>query len=216
MHSSSFYSSICDEAIDFSKTEQLSFTVLHCKFDYDVKEDFIGVFPCTGGVTSEALLKYVKNLLVRCNMDPQKMVGILFDGASSMKNLAKLIKENVAQQALYVHCFAHANELVFKDATAQSPMIAYAQDFCEDLYALVGIYLKRVLLFESIQKDMEGDKSIVRLKNLSKTRWTTRGVASEVIIKRRDALRETLNKLANDKTATPECLAKSRGLIEKV
>ena len=63
---------------------------------------------------------------------------------------------------------------------------------------------------------MEGDKSILRLKNLFKTKWTTRGVASEVIIKRRDPLRETLNKLANDKTATPECRAKSRGLIKKV
>ena len=138
-----------------------------------------------------------------------------FDRASSMKNLAKLKKENVAQQALYVHWFAHANELVFKDATTLSPMIAYAQDFCEDLYALVGVYPARVLLFESIQKDMEVDQSILRLKNLSKTRWTTRGVASEVIIKRRDALRETLNKLANDKTATPECRAKSQGLIKK-
>ena len=88
--------------------------------------------------------------------------------------------------------------------------------FCEDLYALIGVYPKRVLLFESIQKDIEGDKSILRLKNLSKTRWTTFGVASEVIIKRYDALRETLNKLANDKTATPERRAKSRGLIKKV
>ena len=42
IHSSSFYSIICDEAIDFSKTEQLSFTVRHCKDDYDIKEDFIG------------------------------------------------------------------------------------------------------------------------------------------------------------------------------
>ena len=181
IHSSSFYSIICDKPIDFFKTEQLSFTVRQCKDDYDVKEVFIGVFPCTGGVTSEALLKYVKDFLARCNMDPQKMVGISFDGASSMKNLAKLIKENVAQQALYVHCFALAYASVFKDATALSPMIAYFQDFCEDLYAFVGVYPKRVLLFESMHKDMEGDKSILRVKNLSKTTWITRGVASEVI-----------------------------------
>ena len=116
------------------------FTIRHCKDDYDVKEDFIGVFPCAGGVTSKALFKYVKDMLVGCNMDPQKMVGMSFDEDSSIKNLAKLIKENVAQQTLYVHCFAHANELVFKDAKALSPMIAYAQDFCEDLYALVGVY----------------------------------------------------------------------------
>ena len=96
IHSSSFYSIICVEAIDFSKTEQLFFTIRHCKDDYDVKENFIGVFPCTGDVTSKALLKYVKDLLVQCNMDPQKIIGMSFNGASSIKNLAKLIKENVA------------------------------------------------------------------------------------------------------------------------
>ena len=44
------------------------------------------------------------------------------------------------QAWLYVHCFAQANELVFKDATELSPMIAYSQGFHEDLYALVSIY----------------------------------------------------------------------------
>ena len=163
-----------------------------------------------------SFIKICKGIVGTMQHESKKMVGMSLDGVSSMKNLAKLIKENVAQQALYVHCFAHANKLVFKDATALSPMIAYAQDFCENLYALFDVYPKRVILFESIQKDMEGDKSILRLKNLSKTIWTMRGVAFEVIIKRHNALRETLNKLAIDKTATPECCAKSRDLIKRV
>ena len=61
---------------------------------------------------------------MRCRMDPEKMVGMPFDGASSMKNVAKLIISEVALQALYMHCFVHCNELVFKDAAAISAMIA--------------------------------------------------------------------------------------------
>ena len=57
-------------------------------------------------------------------------------------------------------------------------MIAYAQDFCEDLYALVGVHPKRKhtnyslysLLFESIQKDMEGDKLILTLNSYPRVR----------------------------------------------
>ena len=125
---------------------------------------------------------------MRCHMDPEKMVGMSFDGTSSMKNVAKLIKSEIARQALYVHCFAHCNELVFKDATAISPMIACAQDLCEGLYALVGISPKTILIFEDIQKYIDEDASVVRLKSLSITRWTERGLSYDVIIKKRDAL----------------------------
>jgi hypothetical protein len=75
---------------------------------------------------------------------------------------------------------------MFKDATALSPLIAEAQNLCEDLYVLVGVNPKRVLLFENIQKEIddcsESFSDIQRLKNLSRTRWTTRGSAAAVLI----------------------------------
>eukprot|EP00794_Sanderia_malayensis_P013016 gene13016-14356_t len=51
------------------------------------------------------------------------MVGMAFDGASSMKCLARLMKQTISQHAMYFHCFAHCNELVFKDATSLSPLV---------------------------------------------------------------------------------------------
>ena len=66
---SKFYAIICDESSDISKTEQLSFSVRHCTENYITLEDFIGVMPCDGGLSSEALLKYVQDILVRCNID---------------------------------------------------------------------------------------------------------------------------------------------------
>ena len=99
-----------------------------------------------------------------------------------MVRLAALLKENFGDNIIYIHCFAHCNELAFKDATALSPLIAEAQDLCEDLYVLVGVSHKRVLLFENIQKEMGDDSDALRLKNLSQTRWTTRGSAAVVLI----------------------------------
>ena len=71
INASRFYSVICDESSDISKTEQLSFSVRHCGDNYEIMEDFIGVMPCDEGLSSTALLKYVQDILVRCNMERQ-------------------------------------------------------------------------------------------------------------------------------------------------
>lgn len=50
VNASEFYSIICDESSDISKTEQLSFSVRHCSETYEIFEDFLGVMPCDGGL----------------------------------------------------------------------------------------------------------------------------------------------------------------------
>lgn len=238
INSSAFYAIICDESSDISKTEQLSFSVRHCSDRYETSEDFIGVMPCDEGLTSEALLKYVKDIMVRCNMDSSKMISMAFDGASSMKHLASLLKTQVSKHALYIHCFAHCNELVFKDAASLSSIISDAQDFCESIYVLAGVSPKRVLLFQNVQQEMfavsDSDTShttesntntystnaaqpqSLRLKNLSRTRWTTRGAAADVVLERYQALRETLKILSHDRSVTADCRSKSEGILRKL
>ena len=132
--------------------EQLSFSIRHCNDSYETFEDFVGIFSCDEGLTSVALLKYIEDILLRCSMDAGKIVATAFDGASSMVRLAELLKEHFGENIIYIHCLAHCNELVFKDATALSPLIADAQDFCEELYVLVGMSPKRVPFFVNIQK----------------------------------------------------------------
>ena len=224
INASKFYAIICDESSDISKTEQLSFSVRHCTENYDILEDFIGVMPCDGGLSSEALLKYVQDILVRCNIDTQKMAGMAFDGESAMKRLAVLLKNEVCKHALYIHCFAHCNELVFKDVTSLSRLVTDAQDFCENMYALAGVSPRRILLFQNIQKelaeenmDIGGDGgSSLKLKNLSRTRWTTRGAAADVILKKNLELQKTLKTLSTDASVTPECREKSKGLLQRL
>ena len=144
------------------------------------------------------------------------MVGMAIDGASSMKCLARMIKETMSQNAMYFHCFAHCTELLFKDATFHSSLLYNSQDLCKDMYALVGAIPKRVLLFQKIQEEIEGDCSTTRLKNLSRTRWTTRGPGAEVIVKKHNELHEVLSQLKEDSSLTLKCKAKARGLLRKI
>ena len=72
-------------------------------------EDFISVMQCDGGLSSEALLKYVQDILVRCNIDTQKIAGMAFHGASAMKRLAVLLENEVCKHARVTH---HASLIV--------------------------------------------------------------------------------------------------------
>ena len=214
-----FHAIICNDSSDISKTEQMSFSIRYCNDAYEIFEEFVGILPCDEGVASEALLRYVYDILTRCSFPSEKMIGMAFDGASAMEKLAALLKEKVSKHALYIHCFAHCNE-VFKDATLLSSVVQETQDLSEDVYAIAGVNPKRVLLFQDVQKEIsnvsESTRGILKLKNLSRTRWTTRGAAAEVVIEKNKVLQETLRLLSTDGSVAPECREKAKGLIRKL
>ena len=76
------------------------------------------------GLSSDALLHYTKDILLRCGMNGERMAAMSFDGAASMKALARLLKADVAPNAIFIHCFAHCNELIVKDASKLSNLLS--------------------------------------------------------------------------------------------
>ena len=58
----------------------------YCNDTYEIFKDFVGILPCDEWVASEALLKYIRDLLTRCCIPSEKMAGMAFDEASPMKN----------------------------------------------------------------------------------------------------------------------------------
>ena len=89
------------------------------------------------------------------------------------------------------------------------------------MYILLLVLAQNVFCFwrKLIQKDIADyadadDPQVLRLKNLLKTRWTTRGAAAEDLLSKTVELQELLKHLSNDKTIKPECQAKSRGLLK--
>lgn len=215
-----FFSILADESSDVSKKEQLSFSVRTCNDNYEVSEDFVGIFECSQGLSSEALLHYTKDILLRCGMDGNRMAAMGFDGAAAMKSLARMLQADVAPNAIYVHCFAHCNELIVQDATKQSNLLSTSLDLCQSLYAIVGAYPKRILLFEEIQKDFQNERDttdykVLRLQSLSATRWTTRVKAADVIFEKSAELRKTLETLEMDPSVIADTKARIRGILRR-
>ena len=167
---------------------------------------------CREGATTDALFEYIKDILVRCQLDLKKLIGMTFDGAMAMKSLAKKIKSEINESAIFIHCLAHCQELIFKDATKHCPALGGAQALYEDLYVIVGISPKRVALFAKIQDEIDSD-DVLRLQNLFRTRWTTRGAAGYVITLKHAELLATLKIISEDKNTDNRCKAKAKGLI---
>ena len=214
-----FYSILADESSDVSKKEQLSFCVRTCTDEYEVSEDFIGIFECVEGLSSDALLKYTKDILLRSCLDGNNLAAMGFDGAAAMKSLARKLKVEISPNAVYVHCFAHCNELIVKDAIDQCSLLSTSLDLCQSLYAIVGAYPKRILLFEAIQNDFkhenESDEyTVLRLQSLSATRWTTRVKAANVVFEKTVEVRRTLETLASDPSISADTKARIKGILK--
>ena len=220
IRSNNFYTILADESSDVTKLEQLSFTVRSCDEHYNVK-DFVGIFECSNGISADALITYITDMLLRCNLDPHKIVGIGFDGASTMKSVAAKLKTIYGVQASYFHCLAHCNELIVKDAHEISSMLSDSLGICQTLYALIGAYPKRIALLEGIQKDAQyevesEDYKILRLRSLSVTRWTTRAKVAYVVLTKNKDLKVALSTLAKDSTTTAEVRAKVKGILQQL
>ena len=58
-----YYSVIADEATDASNCEQLSVVLRFVDKGFNVREEFLGFVSCTSGVSGEAFVKYLVDLL---------------------------------------------------------------------------------------------------------------------------------------------------------
>ena len=105
---------------------------------------------------------------------------------------------------MYIHCLAYCTELVVKDTISSSEFLQLTMCTLKKLYTFLGVYPKRVKLFEKLQEVnpfVDGNEDIsslshetatVCIKSLSQTRWTARANAAKVVIDKQQPLIETL------------------------
>jgi cell division protein FtsL len=85
----------------------------------------------------------------------------------------------------------------------QCTLLSTLLDLCQALYAIVGAYPKRILLFEKIQEHFKHENDsdeykVLRLQSLCATRWTTTVEAVNVMFDKTVELRTTMEKLKED------------------
>ncbi|XP_069502344.1 zinc finger MYM-type protein 1-like [Ambystoma mexicanum] len=206
IHDAKFFSIILDETADVSIKEQVSVVFRIAKEDLQVEEIFLGFYQ-TSSTTSQTLFAILKDVLLRFGYDMENCRGQCYDGASNMAGhrhgLQTLVQE-VAQRAIYVHCFAHNLNLVVQDAAMGIAKFRDLLVFVRELIGFIRNSPKRLACFERCQE--EGS---VKLLPFCPTRWTVRAKSLKTVLANYSSVIEFLGLAAGDHN---EAGAKAHGL----
>lgn len=111
-----YFALMADETKDLSKIEQLSIIVRYY-LNGVLYERFLG-YEAADKLDATSLFQFIKKRLSECEIDLSCCVAQTYDGANVMsgkvKGVQALLKKEVPQ-AIYVHCFNHALNLVVVD-----------------------------------------------------------------------------------------------------
>ena len=121
----SIFAVLCDKTTDSSHHEQLCICLRFVNFDgakHTIREEFLD-FQSVTDLTGEGLANKILSLIRLHGLDPAKMVGQGYDGASSMSGcfngVQKIVRDS-AHLAVYVHCASHVLNFVLNTAASAS------------------------------------------------------------------------------------------------
>ena len=78
-----FFTILADGSSDIAKKEQFTFSIRTCIGEYEVSEGSVGITECSDGLSPDALLGYLKAILIRISLSGTKMAAMGFDGAAA-------------------------------------------------------------------------------------------------------------------------------------
>ena len=147
---------IADTTPDVTHIEQLSICV---RLVTQIGECSENILSCqkASGTTAHDLYTAITTVLESQNVTFEKLVAQTYNGASSMSGcyngLQAIVKENIGSHVIYIHCYAHALNLVLSDSACATIDIITLFDNLEKLYVLFSKSHKVHELFQSVQKN---------------------------------------------------------------
>lgn len=150
IRSCNWFSLIADEATDISHNEQLSLSIRWVDSHYVIHEDTLGLSQLEN-TKAKTLYSIIKDILIRCSLPIAQCRGQAYDGASNMSGIRNgvqaLIKKE-ADQALYVHCFAHSLNLCVQEVSKKCDLERNVMESIYELVQLIKFAPKRLALFD--------------------------------------------------------------------
>ncbi|VDI01683.1 Hypothetical predicted protein [Mytilus galloprovincialis] len=136
INSTNFFAFMMDGSTDISGDEQ---EVLYVRTSVDGKvvEQYLGI-GSPKSTSSLDLKEFAVNMFDSCGLDKGKLVAMGSDGASNMvgrrSGLATLLRQEVNDEIINVHCFAHRLELAFRDVLKKE------KKYDKLMTLLIGLY----------------------------------------------------------------------------
>lgn len=216
VQSAGVFSILADETKDFSKQEQMCFVVRYVDMAQgEIHEHFL-TYVEAKSLDAASLSTYIRNLLLKFDLDSSKIVSQGYDGASLMSGRCVGVQAKVrefAPIAVYIHCYAHVLNLVLVDSCKSVSSASEFFALLEALYVFMAS-LKAHVVFIEVQKKTNPNKQPLKLQKLSDTRWACRHAAINTICYTYDSLLMALEEigLSSDHSKAVE----AKGLLFQV
>ena len=188
IQSSEFFSIMVDETADVYNAEQLATCFRWVTEDLEVNEKFIGLhaLPSTDAGT---IFSVLKDILLRCNLDINKLRGQCYDGVASMPRSKSGVATRFRKKTRkFTHCYGHALNLAVGDAIKKVLTIDETFSVAYEICKLVKKSPLRNTKLNTIREKTENEAKSIH--KLCPTRWTIRGEALEAIVENHNELME--------------------------
>ena len=171
-----FFSILADGSTDCSNKEQMAFIVRFVDEKSEIREDFLGFFPCKEGVRGAQIATLLKDKAAELGLEMENCRGQGYDGAGNMAGkyigAATLISKEYPA-ALYVHCAAHRLNLCVADACKVQTIKNMMSVVRKASYFFDGSP-KRQQILEKYIKECCPQSSHRTLVDVCRTRWVER------------------------------------------
>lgn len=204
-----YFSLIFDSTPDISHSDQMTEIIRYVKMTEsgpEIFESFIDFFVVndkTGFGLAEEILKRVKIN----GLDMNNCRGQSYDNGANMAGYYKGVQARILQEhklAIFVPCAAHSLNLVGVHAAGISPE---AQTFFGTVNCLYVFFSVSTSRWETLKKHVP-----LSVKANSKTRWSARMQAVEVIYKYFDSINKVLEELISNPLSTSETKTEANSL----
>jgi hypothetical protein len=168
---------IVDGTQDASRKEQLALCLRYVDENFTPHEEFVGLYepPDTKGAT---IARCIKDVLLRLNLPISMLRGQTYDGASSMSGQYRGCQAIIAEEqplALYVHCGAHAVNLVSQSVSDACPTVRDALQVINELGVLFSSSITARSTFSNIADSDEAPvkqpRPLCPVLKVDKERW---------------------------------------------
>ncbi|XP_066949341.1 zinc finger MYM-type protein 1-like [Macrobrachium rosenbergii] len=206
-----------DESRDISKKEQLSVVVRYV-YKNNIQEEFWD-FVWLHNLKAKSLKDSLCTVLRLCSIDPRNCVGQTHDGASVMSGVnlgvQQLVREELAPQAVYIHCYNHRLNLIIVDSVKSVRLADSFIRLLEETYTFMSPHTPREIYLAK-QKELFPNKQIRSLKRLSDTRWSCQYLSCKVLLDTFPALISTLEEISSSQCHTGKRAHVARSLLMNI
>ena len=212
-----FFTIMNDDTTDLSNHEQSVICLRWVADNFEVHEDFIGLYHVES-TTADNLVAIIKDVLLRMNLSLKKCRGQCYDGAANMSGKHKGVAKQISNEeirALFIHCYGHTLSLSVKDAIMWIKCLKDALDICMDIINLIKRSPKRDAALHQIKKNAsqeDDDVPTIGIRKMCPTRWTVRADAIDSILSNYNFLQDVWEESLSEPSSDPTLKSRINGI----